>query len=903
MSSKSRGTAAALALAVVCALSAGRVRAADAPELAWAAPTAETKLWTRWWWLGNAVDRDGITQQLEQFQKAGLGGVEICPIYGTFGAENRYIEFLSPKWMDMLSHTYRETKRLEMAVDMTTGTGWPFGGPKVDAATASSSITLKVFDHYPAAEERPPGTVVAVQAIGRDGRVQDATGTPAGGAAGTRYLVAVSNGPVQKVKRAAPGGEGNVLDPYSVGSINKYLEEFDKAMEGFQDDIPRGQFHDSFEYYSATWTPEMFAEFQKRRGYDLKPHLIHLSGEGPADVVARVKHDYRETLSDLHQAYMDRWTEWSHQHGSIARNQAHGGPGNLVDVYAGADIPECEIFHLYEEAHLPMLKLSSSAAHVTGKKLSSAESFTWLGEHFNVSLAEVKPAADFLFLTGVNHMFLHGIPYSPPDAAWPGWQFYASVNFGPQGGLWRDFPAFADYVARCQSILQANKPSNEVLLYAPFHQFWTEADPKALMTQFTTPGLWMKPFPFYEAATAMWDRGVSYDEISDRLLGKVTAGENGTVTSGGNGYRAIVLPKTSVIPVDTMKKLLELVNGGATLVVQGELPADVPGLNDLEARRGQLKALLAPLAFRDLQPGIRQAAVGKGRVVMAADVPAALAAAGVKGEPMVKDGLRFIRRARPDGFDYFVVNRSEKAVDRVPLGADAQAAVVLDPRFADHAGVAQVRHSQGGDAAVDLRVGPGEAYFVRTFTAAKAIDGRPWKNFTAAANPVPLAGTWNVTFVDGGPVLPQPFSARQLASWTTRDDPEAKRFAGTAKYTLTFNAPANPNASDWQLDLGKVGDSARVTLNGKPLGALWAPPFALTLGDALRRGQNTLEVEVTNVAANRIADMDRRGVPWKIFRDINVVNTGYTAFDASKWPLRDAGLMGPVTLTPMRSGQ
>src|SRR5262249_12958481 len=146
-----------------------------------------------------------------------------------------------------------------------------------------------------------------------------------------------------------------------------------------------------------TWTTEFLAEFQKRRGYDLRTQIAAMNNEGPADVVARVKCDYRETLSDLHLAYMQRWYEWSHGHGSLGRNQAHGGPGNILDIYASADIPECEIFHLYEESHLPMLKLASSGAHLSGRKLASAEAYTWLDEHFNASLAEVKPATDFLF--------------------------------------------------------------------------------------------------------------------------------------------------------------------------------------------------------------------------------------------------------------------------------------------------------------------------------------------------------------------------------------------------------------------------------------------------------------------------------------------------------------------------
>ena len=96
--------------------------------------------------------------------------------------------------------------------------------------------------------------------------------------------------------------------------------------------------------------------------------------------------------------------------------------------------------------------------------------------------------------------------------------------------------------------------------------------------------------------------------------------------------------------------------------------------------------------------------------------------------------------------------------------------------------------------------------------------------------------------------------------------------------------------------MGEVRESARVKINGQPLGTLWSLPFKMAVGDYLQQGENLLEFEVTNLSANRIADLDRRGVSWKIFNDINFVNINYEKFDASVWPLMDSGLIGPVKL-------
>jgi len=165
--------------------------------------------------------------------------------------------------------------------------------------------------------------------------------------------------------------------------------------------------------------------------------------------------------------------------------------------------------------------------------------------------------------------------------------------------------------------------------------------------------------------------------------------------------------------------------------------------------------------------------------------------------------------------------------------------------------------------------------------------------FTGA--PLALQGTWQVQFMAGGPELPAPFEAPALASWTSLADTKAQTFAGAARYCLTFDAPADCQKTA-RLDLGKVCHSARVRLNGDDLGTLFIPPFQLVV-HGLKPAGNRLEVEVTSTSANRIRDLDRRGVKWRNFYDINLVNLDYKPFDASPWPLADAGLLGPVTLT------
>ena len=870
----------------------------------WSSPTRETRPWTRWWWLGSAVDETNLTRMLTEFRAAGFGGVEICPIYGAKGFENRFVDFLSPRWAQLFAHTVREASRLDLGVDLTTGTGWPFGGPHVIAADASARIHLARFapSEGSLASALPKGQLQCLMAVSDHGetrdltdRVRDDGSEGALLATGWTLYALTSESPIQRVKRAAPGGEGSVLNPYSVPAMDRYLSLFEKALKLESGDRPRAFFHDSFEYYDADWAPDFLDQFRRRRGYDLRQDLPALAGYGETDRVARVQGDFRETLSDLHIAYIERWTEWAHQHDALTRDQAHGSPANLVDAYAAADIPETEIFGALSEQSVLMNKFASSAAHLTGRKLSSAESFTWLTDHFQCTLAQAKTAADRLFLTGVNHLVFHGIPYSPADAPWPGWQFYAAVNFGPEGGLWHDLPFFNDYLARCESILQSGAPANDVLLYFPVHDFWDRPDKLFMPFSVESANRWLGVHPIHATASFLWNQGYGYDVLTDAFLRKCRC-EEGKIVVGGNPYSVILVPPTRRMPETSLKELLDLARSGATVLIEQALPQDVPGWGNLDERRIAWRGLLSQLKWSS--GPVQRADLGKGRFLMGTHLEALLTEAGVRRETCVDLGMGMARRRYREGYHYFLVNQSEREVQGwVSLGTRATSALLMDPRNPDRIGLAALKNETGGTQ-IYLQLAPGESIVVRTF-AEGTPQAAPWRYPRAAGKPAAIAGRWRVDFIDGGPDLPDGYATRELASWTAYTGPEYQRFAGTARYTIEFEKPQG-EADDWILDLGKVCESARIKLNGERIGALWSPPFDIPIGLWLKPGANRLEVEVTNLAANRIRDLDRRKVRWKYFDDLNVVGRDYKPLDASNWPLRDSGLLGPVTLQAVR---
>ena len=263
---------------------------------------------------------------------------------------------------------------------------------------------------------------------------------------------------------------------------------------------------------------------------------------------------------------------------------------------------------------------------------------------------------------------------------------------------------------------------------------------------------------------------------------------------------------------------------------------------------------------------------------------------------MDHERLLFIRRSIGGGRLYFIANRGEQPLNGwVPLATKAASVAIMDA-MTGQAGIGALRQSGDGTAQVYLQLKPGESVILRAF-ADRKIKEPAWVYWQPAGQPAELTGSWRVSFVAGGPALPPPLETARLASWTELGGEEARRFAGTARYSLKFDSPAPP-ADGWWLDLGRVCQSARIRLNGRDLGITLVPPFRLRVDRLIPTG-NELEIEVTNTSANRIRDLDRRSVKWRSFYDINFVNIDYKPFDASNWPLADSGLLGPVLLQPV----
>ena len=860
-------------------------------QLSWPEAKPESKAGLRWWWPGSAVDDANITYNMEQYAKAGAGSVEITPIYGVQGNESHAIPFLSPQWMAALAKVEAEGRRNGILVDMNTGTGWPFGGPATPIEEAAckvvfvvDTVTVSQVTDQPVTvdisvkneKERPYARLATVMAYpidvkGYKGRCLDMMGSVEGTQLemlrlpGTWLVVAqyVSR-TRQQVKRAAPGGAGYVIDHFDKEAVRHYLERFDQAFAANGTPWPHNFFNDSYEVYNANWTPTLLEEFKARRGYELEKHFpallgIDLPGNDPTkDVLS----DYRETLSDmLLENFSQQWTAWAHSHGSLTRNQAHGSPASLIDVYASVDVPEIEGFGLSEFnikglrkdpgftrpnfSDVSMLKYASSAAHITGKPLVSSETFTWLTEHFRTSLSQMKPDLDLMFTCGVNHMFFHGTCYSPKEAKWPGWRFYASIDMSPNNSIWRDAPSLMAYIERCQRFLQMGKPDNDFLVLVPLRDMWAKRHGRgegSLLMAFDIHKMDEKAPEFIKSILEIDSLGFDCDYISERILMETRFVNGKLQTAAGTRYSGLIIPGSGRMP------------------------------EALRAHISQLQAQGAHIIY-----GIDEAKM------MAAAQPEAMRA---------RHGLRAIRRTNDQGHHYFIANLTgEDKAAWMPLAVTMADAAWFDPLTGD----IKAAKTEGGKVYVCLR--SGESMILQTFD--RPLAERPAVTLGQPVIPtdtLDLGGLpWQLAFTEEAPAVEKTYALDHLQTWEGLDASTAVTM-GTGVYTTMIKMNKHQAAKTWTIDLGDVRESARVYINGQYMGCAWSVPFTMPLGKCFHKGKNEVRIEVTNLPANRIADMDRRGEVWRIMEEINVVDLNYKKTTYDQWPPTPSGLNSTVRL-------
>lgn len=643
---------------------------------------------------------------------------------------------------------------------------------------------------------------------------------------------------------------------------------------------------DSWEAGMQNWTDDMIGEFERRRGYDPTPYLPAMTGYvvGNADVSDRFLWDFRRTLADM-------WAEY--HYGTMSELLAEHGMGIYAEA-AGVslEIPEDTLLNK-KNVEIPMgefwvrdlhprlmyfqdVRGAASAAHVYGKPIVAAESFTGGGYE---SPFQLKQVGDYWLAQGINRMVFHTSAHQPLDTKPGNTMVGTHLN---RNITWAEQAApVMDYFSRELYMLQQGR------FVADIAYLLNEGAP-------STPSIWGA------GTTPAPPAGYDYDYINaDVLLNLASVAADGSIElPSGMRYRVLLLPETDRMRPALLRRVLELVEAGAT--VAGPRPTASPSLAGYPEADAEVRELAAAIwgdldgvsrTVRYVGDGIVVSGRSPAKILELVDVPPDLeyGGAGLGAE------LAWLHRRAGATDIYYVANLTDSAQDlELALRVAGREAEIWHP---DSGAIRPASFRAAGERTiVPVALAEREAVFV-VFPRAAASAARtvPAVERNTVAT---IDGAWELSFPpDLG--APDELSQPALAFWTGHDDAGVRFFSGTASYRKTIDIEAEwlDGESRLLLDLGQVGDLAAVSLNGEPVGLVWKPPYRVDVTAAARAGRNALEVAVTNQWSNRI--LGDRLVP----EDERVLNATGSGFGAPPTAPAPSGMNGPVRLILATQGE
>ncbi len=752
---------------------------------------------------------------------------------------------------------------------------WRIKALQASLGSFSAPDCAPLFEEYPATrneeETRTNKVVDLTSYLGKDGTLR--WNAPPGRWQVLRFGYTIGDNP--RVSTGSEGWEGYAIDVYDAGAFDRYWNAVVEPLiadAGPLAGTALKYLHtDSWEIELANWTAALPREFQKRRGYDMRPWLPALTGRivNSRDETDRFLADYRKTLGDLAiDNHYAPFRDKAHQHGLLIHPESGGPHAVPIDAQRCLgmdDAPMSEFWawsweHRIGDSNRFFVKQPASAAHTYGHKLVFAEGFTDIGLHWQESIwSNLKPAFDKALCEGLNVLVWHAFVSSPKDTGMPGQQYFAGTHLNPKVTWWDMSAPFFAYIDRCQAMLQEGLPAADVLYYygdnVPNFAQLKSSDPAGIMP------------------------GYDYDVIDEQaLLNRVTVRDGRLTLPDGVNYRVLVLPKRNSLSLPVLKKVKELAAAGATVI--GLKPTEASGLQDYPACDEDLRALAADLYGHGIitNQTAREKLLADG---VAPDFESKTRDAGFQAE------IDFIHRTAPGAEIYFVANRSsnETTIDAT-FRVNGLAPELWDASTGEHH-FAAVYTAKDGRTTLPLRFDPCGSVLVvfrepaASHPATGAVNWAEWKEKSD------LSSGWTARF---NPKWGGPKSVRfeQLASWTDRPEFGVKYYSGHAVYQKTFHWPGAPGQAA-SIDLGEVRELAAVKVNGEACGIVWKPPFRVDVSKALREGENNLEVEVVNFWPNRVIG-DQFLPPEKRLTRTNIRKlTKFT-------PLMPSGLLGPVHL-------
>jgi hypothetical protein len=836
-------------------------------------PPDGAKPMVRWWWFGTAVEKPEILHELQQMKADNIGGVEMAFVYPEVlddpakGLINE--PFVSSEFLDNVHYAQAEGRKLGLRVDVTLGSGWPYGGPAITLEEAAGHLRIVQLPvstnstsvpapklakgesflsaalvtgepkHWNAASAQPLATTDETIAV-------PSASTP------RTALFFISSHTGQQVKRAAVGAEGWVLDPFSHQAVATHLQAVgDPLVKAFGDTPPYAVFSDSLEAYGADWTPTLPAEFKKRRGYDLLPHLPELVAGGTPEA-EKVRHDWGETLTELvDENYLTQINNWAIAHHTKFRSQTYGEP---AVSFSSQNIPGLAEGEGPQWRAWSTLRWATSANHVFGHTVTSGETFTWLHSPvFRATPLDMKSEADIDFIMGENQIICHGWPYSPSPGKVPepGWSLYAAAVFNNHNPWHPVMPDVARYIERMSFLLRQGKPANQVALLLPTDDAWSHFIPSKV----TLTGE-LSHLVTAKLISSILSAGYNFDFIDADAIDKV-----------GINHPILVLPPPDRIPAATLRKIQQYVASGGKVISVGRAPSLSP--------EGNTTPEITNLSNRLFVAAKNTFVPDEAALATALSQAQKPDFALTSSSPEAKDRVGFIRRRLPASDIYFVTNTSNEPIEAtVTFGTTHK----FGEQWNTDTGTATSIPVQQ----TELHLAPYES---RVFVFSEARSQARPASTAPATQLADLSTGWQLHFTATGKTE----SETNLTDWAS--DPSTKFYSGEVVYSRNFTLtgaaaqhrillevdggkplPGSPSSPPEHAALGANGlpdphvtrtgpgmhafydppirEAALVLVNGKRAGSLWHPPYRLDISPYLKSGENQIEIHVYNTALN-----------------------------------------------------
>ncbi|HSP42290.1 MAG TPA: glycosyl hydrolase [Luteolibacter sp.] len=870
-----------------------------------------------WCWLNGNMTPEQITRDLEEMKAKGMGGAEIWDVQALRNPDD-FIPagppFLGDESLDLIAHAIREAGRLDLYLGIIASSGWNAGGSWVPPEHAGKGLfwsetrvtgpgKTELRLPFPECPKAPKGddglplhyreiAVLALPAAKTLKRIDDVIdvtesmdrdGTlrweaPAGEWTILR-VICTNHGQSLIVPSPNSGGPMiDFIDPAATGFHLRYIADRILTKLGkrdFRDTAFQYMEFDSMELAEGVlWSDGFAQDFERLRGYDPTPWLPLLAGWKfeDAETDQRFHLDYKLAVSDqlIHSHYVTG-SKILADYGLHLVAEA-GGPGppiwdscpvDAIKALGAVDVPRGE-FWMGNPKHIFLIKEIASAAHVYGRPIVDAESFTTWRRWIDGPVTH-KQLADRALCEGLNHFTLHTLASSPPEAGLPGRAYHAGTDINPTATWWPMSRPFFDYLARSSHMLRQG------LHVADVCYFYGGQAPNFFPAECYVPEKPVLPG---------LGTGYDFDVIdANALITRLSARDGRLVLPDGKSYALLALPEQKRMPVEVLRKLKQLTGEGATIL--GPRPERSFGAKPTVEEEAEFQALVGELW-------------GNNKIRHDVTPREALAAMAIGPDFHVVDEAQrgdfdYIHRSTEDLEIYFVYNKTmePRTLDAV-FRVSGRKARLWDPVSGRIEQRGSFRVAESGTRGI-FDLPPAGSMFVvfgndPVATHAETFD---------PIEPIAVDGPWTLRFPDGWGVDPAPMVIDTLECWTRSETIAVKHFSGIASYETTLKIPQDITKTGqplW-LDLGDLRETARVTLNGRDLGIVWTPPYRVRIDGALQLGDNSLKVEVANLWANRLIG-DLKHPDRGTYTRTNVISV----FKPDN-PLLPSGLFGPVRIT------